>query len=52
MAKKLVTKRFESTDVDKWRVAAAKKQKKVKPNLTLWMETELNKSAEKSGGKG
>lgn len=47
MAKKSYTFRFNENEVKDWEKAAKKKQKKEEPNMTLWIETELNKVAKK-----
>lgn len=43
MPKKLLPKRFNETDIARWQKVADKQNR----NLTNWMETELNKAADK-----
>ena len=43
MPKKLLPKRFREEDVNRWQKVADKQNR----NLSNWMETELNKAADK-----
>ena len=43
MPKKLLPKRFNETDIKRWQKVADKENR----NLSNWMETELNKAADK-----
>ena len=43
MAKKLLPKRFSEDDIKRWQKVADKENR----NLSNWMETELNKAADK-----
>jgi len=43
MAKKPISKRFNEDDIKRWQKAADKENR----NLSNWMETELNKAADK-----
>lgn len=45
MARKHLTKRFEEKDIDKWKKKAIQENR----NLSNWMETTLNKAADKVG---
>lgn len=45
--KRLLPKRFYDDDIKRWQKVADKENR----NLTNWMETELNKAADKSLGK-
>jgi hypothetical protein len=43
MSKKLLPKRFNEDDIKRWQEVAGKENR----NLSNWMETELNKAADK-----
>lgn len=44
MPKKLLPKRFETKDIERWQKVA---DRETRGNLSLWMDIELNKAADK-----